>query len=211
MVILLPNEGELKLKTMNLKTAFVLVAATAALMSCKKDEVLVDSFTPNPVDTTYVSGMSMRLLFNGTAFTYNSQGYGLSCSDTSGETTWAVITGNGVVFDPADNSYSTAPGDTSLVLVFAAQNFGIGSYTISNFEDAFCILDIPGALFRQYDPTGLAIDITRITIDSIFGSYTGALPEVIDFSFDPLGNLVPVYSGVIDSVSTVFGVKRNPC
>lgn len=197
---------------MNLKTAFLFIATSATLISCKKEEVLVDNFTPNPTDTTFVSGMNMRFVLNGNAFSNTSQGYGISCTDTSGNTTWAAITGNGVIFDPSNNSYSTAPGDTSLGLIFfTSQNFGIGSYSVTNFRDAFCILDIPGALFRQYDPTGLVINITRITTDSIFGSYSGALPEVINITVDPLGNVVPIYSGVIDSVSTIFGVKRNPC
>jgi hypothetical protein len=206
-----PTKGEQKLKIMKLKQTIVLMAAVALLSSCEPKEVLVSTFTPNTPDTTYISGMNMRLVLNGNAVNYTSQGYGISCTDTSGQTTWAAITGNGVVFDPATNSYSTAPNDTSLVLVFFSQNFGIGSYSIARFEDAVCILDAPGALFKQYDPTQLAINITRLTTDSIFGDYSGALREISGFTVDPQGNLVPTYTGVVDSVSTVFGVKRNPC
>jgi len=195
---------------MKMKTAFVFMLAAAALMSCKKDEVFTDTFTPKPKDTTFVSGMNMRLNFNGSPFTYNSQGYGLLCSDSLGFS-WAMITGNGVVFDPATNAYSTAPGDTSLFLVFNTTSAAIGSYNISNFQDAFCLLDAPGNVFRLYDPTQLAINITRVTPDSIFGNYSGPLLEYTSFSFDSLGNIIPVYSGLVDSVSTVFGLKRNPC
>jgi hypothetical protein len=184
---------------------------STALMSCEPEEVLVDSFTPNPVDTTFFSGMSMRLNFNGSPFTYNSQGYGLLCTDSIGQTSWALITGNGVQFDPLNNDYSTAPGDTSLFLVFNSQAASIGSYSIANFEDAFCLLDAPGNIFRLYDPTQLAINITRITPDSIFGDYSGALLEYISLNIDSLGNVTPVYTGVVDSVSTIFGLKRNPC
>lgn len=189
----------------------ILMAAVALLTSCEPEEVMVNTFTPNTPDTTFVSGMNMRLVLNGNAINYTSQGLGISCTDTSGETVWAAITGNGVQFDPATNTYSTAPNDTSLVLVFFSSNFGIGAYTIANFEDGICLLDAPGALFRQYDPTTLAINITRLTTDSIFGDYSGALREISGFTVDPQGNLVPTYTGVIDSVSTVFGVKRNPC
>jgi hypothetical protein len=196
---------------MNLKTAFLMIVTTAALMSCNKEEVLVDNVTPRPNEPATVSGMNMRLVLNGNVYNNTSQGLGVSCTDSSGETVWAAITGNGVVFDPATNAYSTAANDTSLVLVFTSQNFGIGTYTIARFEDALCLLDAPGALFKQYDPTQLTVNITGITTDSIFGNYSGALPEVIGMNVDPLGNLVPVYSGVVDSVATSFGVKRNPC
>jgi hypothetical protein len=196
---------------MKIKQTIVLLAAIALLASCEPEPLMVSTFKPNTPDTTYVSGMNMRLVLNGNAVNYSSQGYGISCTDTSGETFWAAITGNGVLFDPATRTYSTAPNDTSLVLVFNSQNFGIGSYTIARFEDALCLLDAPGALFKQYDPTQLAINITRLTTDSIFGDYSGALREISGFTVDPQGNLVPTYTGVIDSVSTVFGVKRNPC
>lgn len=183
-------------------------------MSCEPQEVFEQQFIPAPKDTAYVSGMNMRLFLNGATVNYSSAGYGIACTDSSGETTWAAITGNAVIFDPATNTYSTAPNDTSLVLVFYSQNMGVGTYTIPSFEDAFCVLDGPdnsNIAFRQYDPSQLVVNITRVTTDSIFGNYSGALPEVIDFTIGPLGNVIPVYSGVIDSVSTVFGVRRNPC
>ena len=196
---------------MKIKITLAFILLSAALMSCEPEEVLVDSFTPNPKDTTFISGMSMRMNFNGSPFTYNSQGYGLLCPDSLGGSDWALITGNGVVFDPATNAYSTAPGDTTLLLVFNTPTAAIGTYTVSTFENAFCLLDAPGSVFRLYDPTQLTINVSRVTPDSIFGSYTGPLLEFTSFNIDSLGNLIPIYSGVVDSVSTVFGVKRNPC
>ncbi len=119
-----------------------------------------------------------------------------------------------MTFDPLTNEFTTGPNDTTLVLVFGSQNFTIGTYTVPGFPESFCILDGPdnsNLAFKQYDPGQLQINITRITSDSIFGSYSGALREIIDFSLDSLGNLVPIYSNQIDSVSTQFGVKRDPC
>lgn len=192
-----------------MKTAFVLMLVAAALMSCKKEEVFMDTFTPKPKDTTFISGANMRFTLNGNAFNNSTQGFGLSCTDTSG-TFWALATGNGVIYDPITRSLSTALNDTTFALIFQSLSSGIGTYTIASPFDAVCFLDAPGQIFRQYDASQLQINISRITADSIFGSYAGALPEM-QIGVDSLGNLIPIYSGVIDSVNAAFGVRRNPC
>lgn len=195
---------------MNTSKVLAFLAFGALFMSCEPEEVFQQNFTPAPKDTTFVSGSNATFRINGASQVQQSAGFGFSCTDTAGST-WALATGNGVNWDPITRSLSGGANDTMLALIWNSPTPAIGAYTFANWDDAFCIIDIPGVLFRQYDPSGLTVNIVRITTDSIFGDYSGALREFSGFTLDPSGNLVPTYTGVVDSVSTVFGVKRNPC
>ncbi len=196
---------------MYLKKVVGMLAVAVAFMSCE-NENLQPNPTPipnanNPVRT---SGSTATFRINGITQTHQSAGFGFSCSDTS-STTWALATGNSISWNPSTRTLAAGPNDTMLALIWETPTASVGTYTIANQEDAFCFLDVPGNMFRQYDATGLTINIVRITTDSIFGDYSGALRVISGFQLDPSGNLVPVFSGAIDSVSTSFGVKRNPC
>ena len=195
-----------------MKTSKILafLAIGALFTSCEPEEVFQQNFTPNTRDTVFVSGSNATFRINGASQVQQSAGFGFSCTDTVG-TTWALATGNGVNWDPITRSLSAGANDTMLALIWNSPTAAIGSYTFASWDDAFCIIDIPGVLFRQYDPSGLTVNIVRITTDSIFGNYSGTLREFSGFTVDPSGNLVPTYTGVVDSVGTVFGVKRNPC
>jgi hypothetical protein len=195
-----------------MKTSKILafLAIGALFTSCEPEEVFQQNFTPNNRDTVFVSGSNATFRINGASQVQQSAGFGFSCTDTVG-TTWALATGNGVNWDPITRSLSAGANDTMLALIWNSPTAAIGSYTFASWDDAFCIIDIPGVLFRQYDPSGLTVNIVRITTDSIFGNYSGTLREFSGFTVDPSGNLVPTYTGVVDSVGTVFGVKRNPC
>lgn len=197
---------------MNLKKVVGMLAVAAAFMSCEKENTLQPnpSTNPNPNNPTFTSGSTATFRINGASQIQQSAGFGLLCTDTSGSY-WGLATGNGVTWDPATRSLSAGANDTMFALVWPSPTAAVGSYTFTNWDDAVCLIDIPGIMFRQYDATGLTVNITRITTDSIFGNYSGALREFNNFQLDPAGNLVPVYTGVVDSVSTVFGVKRNPC
>ena len=197
---------------MNLKKVVGMLAVAAAFMSCEKESTLQPNPTPtpNPNNPTVTSGSTATFRINGTSKVQQSAGFGFACSDTSGNT-WALATGNGVIWNPATRSLRAGANDTMFALVWPSPTAAIGSYTFANWDDAVCLIDIPGVMFRQYDATGLTVNITRVTTDSIFGNYGGALREFNNLQLDPAGNLVPVYTGVVDSVSTVFGVKRNPC
>lgn len=195
---------------MNISKLLPILAFGALLISCEPEEVFQQNFTSAPKDTTFVSGSNTTFRINGATQIQQSAGFGFFCSDTSGNT-WALATGNGVTWNPATRSLAAGANDTMLALIWNSPSGTIGSYTFASWEDAFCIIDIPGVLFRQYDPSGLTVNIVRVTTDSIFGDYSGALREFSGFTLDPSGNLVPTYTGVVDSVSTVFGVKRNSC
>ncbi|MBA4302597.1 MAG: hypothetical protein C0424_00060 [Sphingobacteriaceae bacterium] len=195
---------------MNISKLLAILAFGALLISCEPEEVFQQNFTPNTRDTVFMSGSNATFRINGASQVQQSAGFGFSCTDTVG-TTWALATGNGVNWDPITRSLSAGANDTMLALIWNSPAAAIGTYTFASWVDAFCIIDIPGVLFRQYDPSGLTVNIVRITTDSIFGDYSGALREFSGFTLDPSGNLVPTYTGVVDSVSTVFGVKRNPC
>jgi hypothetical protein len=187
-----------------------LLAIGALFTSCEPEEVFQQNFTPNTRDTVFVSGSNATFRINGTSQVQQSAGFGFSCTDTMGNT-WALATGNNVNWDPITRSLSAGTNDTMLALIWESPTAAIGTYTFANWDDAFCLIDIPGVLFRQYDASGITVNIVRITTDSIFGDYAGALREFSGFTLDPFGNLVPTYTGIVDSVSTVFGVKRNSC
>lgn len=196
---------------MKISTAFALVCLSITIMSCEPETPLVDSFPPNPIDSTFISGVSMRFTLNGTSFNSSTQGLGYSCTDTTGITSWGLATGNGLIYDPLTGEWSTGINDTTFLLMFDSPNFGVGPYVIAGPFEVFCWLDVPQMqTIRQYDASQLQVFISRITVDSIFGSYAGPLREM-ELGLDSLGQLVPIYSGVIDSVSAVFGVIRNPC
>jgi hypothetical protein len=195
---------------MNLKKVVGMLAVAAAFMSCEKENAVQPNPTPNPNNPTFTSGSTATFRINGATQVQQSAGFGFSCSDTSG-TTWALATGNNVSWDPNTRTLAAGPNDTMLALIWKTPTASIGSYTIASQEDAFCFIDIPGTMFRQYDATGITINIVRLTTDSIFGDYSGTLRVISGFQLDPSGNLVPIFSGAVDTVSTTFGVKRNPC
>ena len=197
---------------MYLKKVVGMLAVAAAFMSCENEKTLQPNPTPNPNPNNPVltSGSTATFRINGASQIQQSAGFGLSCTDTAGSY-WAIATGNGVTWDPATRALSAGANDTMLALVWGSPAAAIGTYNFANWDEAFCFIDIPGVMFRQYDATGLTVNIVRMTTDSIFGNYSGALREFSGFTVDPSGNLVPTYTGVVDSVSTVFGVKRNPC
>lgn len=196
---------------MYLKKVVGMLAVAAAFMSCENENLQPNPTpTPNANNPVRTSGSTATFRINGASQIQQSAGFGFSCTDTSGSY-WALATGNGVTWDATTRSLSAGANDTMLALVWESPVAAIGTYTFANWDDAFCFIDIPGVMFRQYDPTGLTVNIVQITTDSIFGNYSGALREFMGFTVDPSGNLVPTYTGVVDSVSTVFGVKRNPC
>jgi hypothetical protein len=195
---------------MNISKLLPILAFGALIISCEPEEVFQQNFTSAPKDTTFVSGSNATFRINGATQIQQSAGFGFFCSDTSGNT-WALATGNGVTWDPATRTLTAGANDTMLGLVWESSSSALGTFTFSSWQDAVCFIDIPGVLFRQYDPAGLTVNIVRITPDSIFGDYSGGLREFSGFQLDSSGNVVPTYTGVVDSVSTVFGVKRNSC
>ncbi len=208
---------------MNLKKFFIMkfnltiaaVGLAVALISCEKEEADSNVFVPNTPDTTVVSGTNMSFKINGAAsFSYLSKGFGALCPTVGqpGSFTWMLATGNNLQYDPATQEFLPDMNDTTFAVAWLANYSTVGTYTIPNpLSEAECFMIAP-TFIRFYDPSQIQIDVTGITTDSIFGTYHGALPELIDLQIDTVtGNLVPTYSGVVDSVATTFRVQRNPC
>lgn len=197
-----------------MKYLLTLAAATALLFSCEPIEIDDTHFDDNGNDTTYTPGFKMSMKTNGTIINYNSQGVGVSCTDTTfGNTFWGLATGNSVVYDPLTGTvYTASPNDTMMVLLWVSQTSGVGSFTTGGMNSMMpgsCFMQTPTS-FTEYDPTQLQINITKLTADSIYGNYSGALNEII-WVVDSTGNHIPMPTGQIDTVAATFSVLRTPC
>lgn len=190
-----------------------LFAFAAAMVSCEPTELDDTVFHPDDSDTTTTVGFKMSMKTNGTTTTYNSQGVGVSCTDSAFGTIWGLATGDSVYYDPIAGHIQTAnPNDTMLVVIWESQNSGTGTFVPSGLNSmfpGFCIMQTPTSLV-EYDASQLQINITKLTTDSIYGNYNGALQRVI-WQVDASGNHVPVPTGQVDSVNATFGVLRGPC
>ena len=190
-----------------------LVAFAAAIVSCEPTEIDDTDFHPNDNDTTTTFGFKMSMKTNGTTTTYNSQGVGVSCTDSVFGTFWGLATGDSLYYDPTTGHIQTSnPNDTMLVVIWESQNSGTGTYVPSSLNSMFpgyCVMQTPTS-FVEYDASQLQINITKLTTDSIYGNYNGALNEII-WQMDSAGNHVPVPTGQVDTVNATFGVLRAPC
>ena len=198
------------IQKMKKNIVFGMLALGAFLMSCEPQEVFDQQFTQAPKDTVYTSGSRANFRLNGVSAVQQSAGFGLACFDTLGSF-WALATGNTVGFDPATRSLTVGANDTMFALFWDASTTAVGTYTFTQPLEAFCFIQSPGRFARQYDPRQITVNIVNITPDSIFGNYSGALREFDGIITDSLGNVSFSYTGLVDSVNAVFGVKRYSC
>ncbi len=200
---------------MNFKIILAAVSLAVALISCEKVPLKSEVFVPNVPDTTQVSGAKMSFSINGAAsFSYFSKGFGSLCPNTvmPGTFVWILATGNNLQYDPVTQDFDLDINDTTFALAWIANVSSPGIYSVPNpLTEADCFMVTP-SFIRFYDPSQITVNIASVTTDSIFGTYSGSLPELIDVQFDPTtGAPIPFYSGVVDSVATTFKVQRNPC
>lgn len=193
-----------------MKNVSLFTAALVLLASCEPAEVITDHFDPNPTDTVYTKGANLSFKTGGVTALYASRGAGIQCLDTATFLThWAVATGNNLTYDPVGDYWEGGPNDTVVLISWESVNGGTGTFNFSGPFEAACFISTP-FWFRTYDASLLTVNITKTTADSIFGNYSGALQE-IELQFDPSGNPFFAYTGVIDSVSAVFGVVKDAC
>ena len=197
---------------MKLKFVLAVASLAVAMISCEKEQLEKVPVTP---ETPEVTGAKMSFSVNGAAsFTYQSKGFGSLCPNPgTSDFVWALATGNNLVYDAVTQEFlPDMDNDTTFALAWVSGLSSTGTFSIPNpLTDAACFMITPTFL-RQYDPSQIQVNVTSVTTDSIFGSYWGALPELLDIQFDPTtGAPIPVYTGVVDSVATTFKVQRNPC
>lgn len=189
------------------------LAITGVLIGCEPLEIDNTGFNPNGADTTSSLGFKMSMKTNGVITMYNSQGVGVSCTDPALGTIWGLATGDSVYYDPTTGNIQTLnPNDTMLVVMWLASNNGIGTYVPAGLNSpfpGFCAMQTASG-FVEYDPSQLQINITKLTIDSIYGNYGGPLSRII-WQPDSTGTFVPVPTGQVDSVNATFEILRSPC
>jgi len=191
---------------MNLTKIIGIVALVTVIISCEPTEIDITEFVPNDTDTIS-TGFEVSLSINGMTTTFNSHGMGVSCSD-SNMTFWGLASGNSVYYDPlVSNFQTTDPNDTMLVVIWNSTNSGTGTYVplgLNSMNPEFSVLQTPNSSVT-YDASQLQIQITKVTPDSIYGSYNGSLNKVI------FQNGIPFPTGQIDMVNATFAVMRIPC
>ena len=191
---------------MNLTKILGIVAFVTVLISCEPTEIDITEFVPNDTDTIS-TGFEVSLSINGMTTTFNSHGMGVSCSD-SNMTFWGLASGNSVYYDPlVSNFQTTDPNDTMLVVIWNSTNSGTGTYVplgLNSMNPEFSVLQTPNSSVT-YDASQLQIQITKVTPDSIYGSYNGSLNKVI------FQNGIPLPTGQVDTVNATFAVMRMPC
>ena len=165
---------------MNLTKIIGIVALVTVIISCEPTEIDITEFVPNDTDTIS-TGFEVSLSINGMTTTFNSHGMGVSCSD-SNMTFWGLATGNSVYYNPlASNFQTTDPNDTMLVVIWNSTNSGTGTYVplgLNSMNPEFSVLQTPNSSVT-YDASQLQIQITKVTPDSIYGSYNGSLTEIV--------------------------------
>ena len=191
---------------MNLTKIIGIVALVTVIISCEPTEIDITEFVPNDTDTIS-AGFEVSLSINGMTTTFNSHGMGVSCSD-SNMTFWGLASGNSVYYDPLANNFQTTdPNDTMLVVIWNSTNSGTGTYVplgLNSMNPEFSVLQTPNSSVT-YDASQLQIQITKVTPDSIYGSYNGSLNKVI------FQNGIPFPTGQVDMVNATFAVMRTPC
>ncbi|MDB2473639.1 hypothetical protein N9W70_04225 [Schleiferiaceae bacterium] len=191
---------------MNLTKIIGIVALVTVIISCEPTEIDITEFVPNDTDTIS-TGFEVSLSINGMTTTFNSHGMGVSCSD-SNMTFWGLASGNSVYYDPlVSNFQTTDPNDTMLVVIWNSTNSGTGTYVplgLNSMNPEFSVLQTPNSSVT-YDASQLQIQITKVTTDSIYGSYNGSLNKVI------FQNGIPFPTGQVDMVNATFAVMRMPC
>jgi len=191
---------------MNLTKILGIVALVTVLISCEPTEIDITEFVPNDADTISAR-FEVSMSINGMTTTFNSHGMGVSCSD-SNMTFWGLATGNSVYYNPlASNFQTTDPNDTMLVVIWNSTNSGTGTYVplgLNSMNPEFSVLQTPNSSVT-YDASQLQIQITKVTPDSIYGSYNGSLNKVI------FQNGIPLPTGQVDTVNATFAVMRMPC
>lgn len=191
---------------MNLTKIIGIVALVTVIISCEPTEIDITEFVPNDTDTIS-TGFEVSLTINGMTTTFNSHGMGVSCSD-SNMTFWGLASGNSVYYDPlVSNFQTTDPNDTMLVVIWNSTNSGTGTYVplgLNSMNPEFSVLQTPNSSVT-YDASQLQIQITKVTPDSIYGSYNGSLNKVI------FQNGIPFPTGQVDMVNATFAVMRMPC
>lgn len=194
-----------------MKKLLSLIALTSLVFSCEPIEIDDNQFDPNDGDTTTVAGMSITMTTANKTFVQNSIGVGFSCADSAGTIWWGLATGDSVFYDPMANAMGSGMQDSTLLLMWYSSSSGPGTYTMTNSIGfpARCSFITPTS-YTDYDASGVTVNITKLTNDSIVGNYGGQLLEII-LQLDSLGNLVPIYTGQIDTVQASFSVFRAPC
>lgn len=191
---------------MNLTKIIGIVALVTVIISCEPTEIDITEFVPNDTDTIS-TGFEVSLSINGMTTTFNSHGMGVSCSD-SNMTFWGLASGNSVYYDPlVSNFQTTDPNDTMLVVIWNSTNSGTGTYVplgLNSMNPEFSVLQTLNSSVT-YDASQLQIQITKVTPDSIYGSYNGSLNKVI------FQNGIPFPTGQVDMVNATFAVMRMPC
>tara|TARA_B100001059_G_scaffold36954_1_gene29932 strand:+ start:4030 stop:4605 length:576 start_codon:yes stop_codon:yes gene_type:complete len=191
---------------MNLIKVLGIVALVSIIISCEPTEIYNTEFVPNEADTIS-AGFKVSMSINGMTTSFNSHGMGVSCSD-SNMTFWGLATGNSVYYDSlVSNFQTTDPNDTMLAVIWNSTNSGTGTYAplgLNSMNPEFSILQTPNS-FVTYDASQLQIQITKVTPDSIYGSYNGSLNKVI------FQNGIPYPTGQVDTLNATFAVMRMPC
>jgi hypothetical protein len=194
-----------------MKTKYFLASLTIDLVvvGCEPTEIDQTDFDPNSGDTTQTGGISFKMNSNGQSWTYNSTGLGIFC-DSVGIglpfSIWGVATGDSVYYNPANDSLITGQNDTVFYLAWLSTIDTVGTYSLSN--PAVFAIDCrfeTSNYSQEYDASQLMVDISKVTTDSIYGTYSGPIEEVI------LQNMNYINTGVFDTVNASFVVYRVPC
>jgi len=192
-----------------MKTKYLLTSLGLAFLTiaCEPTEIDVTTFDPNSGDTTQTGGISFKMSSNGQTWSYNSTGLGISCElPGSGFSIWGIATGDSVYYNPANDSLIAGKNDTVFYLAWVATIDTAGTYSLSHpsIIAIDCRYETTNFL-QEYDGSQLMVNISKVTTDSIFGTYSGPIEEVI------WQNLNYINTGVFDTVNAAFAISRIPC
>lgn len=192
-----------------MKTKYLLASLTIAMVvvSCEPTEIDQTDFDPNTGDTTQTGGISFKMNSNGQSWTYNSTGLGIFCEPPGlGLSICGIATGDSVYYNPANDSLIAGQNDTVFYLAWLSTIDTVGTYSLSNpaIFAIDCRLETTNYL-QEYDGSQLMVDINKVTTDSIYGTYSGPIEEVI------WQNANFINTGVFDTVNAAFVVYRVPC
>lgn len=181
--------------------------------SCKKEVFDHVNSTTKPV-TTQNGGMKVTMKTTTGSSTSVSAGVGFACGEIDSitgniSTAYGIATGNSVIYDPTTKSiYSTDPNEHPLFIGWG-DNVVLGP-SVGTFTGAFVAGEFNGKPVYS-DGTGVTINVTSFTTDSLFGDFFGPIEETI-MTIDTINN-IPIFTptGVFDTISGVFAVERAPC
>lgn len=192
---------------MKTKYFFGIAALVAFMASCEPGEIDSTDFDPDNNDTTQIGGISFKMSSNGQTWTYNSTGIGMACQFPGLPMNfWGVVTGDSVYYDFMNDSVIAGVQDTVFYLGWLSTIDTVGTYSLS--DTAVLAVDCwmeSQTFVKDYDASQVLVSISQLTNDSIYGSYSGPIEEVI------WQNSNPVNTGIFDTVNAAFVVYRVPC